>query len=212
MVIPLGLVMLFPECGIAVRLLLPPLLGIAAVVAVFYGGDRRGRLAAKLGIRPVRCGKLGISFFFAFLLAAACGLLTAAFQALLEYLQVDFEAEQPLVELAAHSDFATWLLIAFAVCIAVPAAEELIFRRALYGWLLPLGVWSATVLTALVFSLCHMFLLGIPGLFLLGFGFQRLFCRFRNLVYPVFVHAVFNLITLCAMLVAPETGQGGGLI
>lgn len=94
------------------------------------------------------------------------------------------------------------LLLVGAVIVA-PVVEEIGFRRVLFGLFRPLGAWPAILMSCAVFSLVHGFLLGIPGLFLLGFLFQYAYLRTRNLTAAVLLHMVVNLIATAAALIEP---------
>lgn len=63
------------------------------------------------------------------------------------------------------------------VIILVPISEEVFFRRGLYGVLRPLGAWTALIVTSLLFSAVHFFLLGFPSLFLMGLVFQLVYLK-----------------------------------
>lgn len=206
LLVPPLLFALFPGCGIAVKLFLPSLLGIAAVTAVLSGGDSPAQLPKKAGLGRMRWRATGFTIGFMLPLTIAVGVTTSCFQLLLKKFGIDFAECQPLLEFAAQADATTLVLVVLAVCVLVPIAEELLFRRAMFGALLPLGETPALIFTALIFALCHGFLLGLPGLFLLGAGFQYLYRRYQNLAYPLLAHAFFNFIPICAVLLSISSG------
>ena len=123
---------------------------------------------------------------------------------LLEFLQWDFSTRQSILEMAQNSPATVfWLLFLFTAGI-VPFFEEIVFRRALYSLLLPLGKGTALITGAAIFSAMHFFLLGAPGLFFFGIVLQLLFLRTKNLLVPIAVHSLFN----ASAMIAAHFGQG----
>ena len=53
---------------------------------------------------------------------------------------------------------------------------------------------------ALLFAAVHLFLVGFPGLFLLGCGFQYLYLRRRNLACSMIAHGIVNTIAFAVNL------------
>ena len=91
-------------------------------------------------------------------------------------------------------------MLSVLVTVIVPVAEELLFRRILFAGLLPFGNNCAWIGTACVFSACHLFLAGAPGLFVIGLGFQWLYCRYKNLAASILAHGALNSCTILAVL------------
>ena len=120
------------------------------------------------------------------------GGVNCVWQAGLTALDIPFEAEQSAVGMVRDSSgIGLWKLF-FALCVFTPLIEELLFRRIVYGFLLRFGFWKAFFGTALLFSVCHFFIGGVGGLFILGMGFQLMYLRFRNLGASVLLHALIN--------------------
>jgi membrane protease YdiL (CAAX protease family) len=93
------------------------------------------------------------------------------------------------------------LLFIFAV-IAAPIIEEIIFRRALFGWLRHrFGVGAAIVVSSLVFGILH-FLDGwgsVAAAGIMGFAFASIVQVQRTLWIGVFAHATNNAIWVLAL-------------
>ena len=84
------------------------------------------------------------------------------------------------------------ILVAVLVALVIPAVEELVFRRLLYGLFRPLGGVVALGLTATLFGCVHFFLLGLPSLIFMGVVFQIAFLTSRNLLVPFMIHMIIN--------------------
>ena len=119
---------------------------------------------------------------------------------LLTALNVHFEAEQYAMKVIANARGGDVVKLFFSLCIFAPLTEELLFRRIIYGSLLKISYSMAVLMTALVFSLCHFFVAGIPGLLVLGLGFQFSYLKFRNLSAAVILHAMVNSFAFWAAL------------
>ncbi len=118
--------------------------------------------------------------------------VTALWLMALKTFGVDAGPFQTLMVWAANADVPELILLLVLTALAVPAVEELFFRRILYGLLRPWGAWTALLGTSAIFSAVHGFLPGAPGLFLMGAAFQLLYCRTRNLAVPVICHGLLN--------------------
>ena len=92
------------------------------------------------------------------------------------------------------------VIIGITTIIFAPIGEEIVFRRMLYGLLMPLGSVKALLLTAFLFSIAHFYLVGIPGLFFLALILQLLYLNTRNLWCPIQVHVIFNALSFVSIL------------
>lgn len=119
---------------------------------------------------------------------------------LLTALNLHFEAEQYAMKVIAGARGGDVVKLFFSLCIFAPLTEELLFRRIIYSLLLKISYSMAVVMTALTFSLCHFFVAGIPGLLVLGLGFQFSYLKFRNLSAAVILHAMVNSFAFWAAL------------
>lgn len=87
--------------------------------------------------------------------------------------------------------------MAVGLGLITPLGEELLYRGVVQSIfhrnMTPI---AAILLSALVFALSHGVLYVIPGVTLLGIILAYVFYRTGSLVYPVIIHAVFNLFSL----------------
>ena len=107
---------------------------------------------------------------------------------------------QPLAESLKEASLPEIVIIGITTIIFAPIGEEIVFRRMLYGLLIPLGSVKALLLTAFLFSLAHFYLVGISGLFFLALILQLLYLNTRNLWCPIQVHVIFNALSFVSIL------------
>lgn len=127
-----------------------------------------------------------------------CGslLITHLWQYLLEVCRIPYAPEQGLIQLVRGAGGGTFMKMLLLTAVAVPLAEELMFRRSLYALLSRAGGPAGFVGSAAVFAAAHGFLLGIPGLFFMGLVFQTLANIRRNLWCSVLCHGLHNSIVV----------------
>ena len=169
---------------------------VAALTFLLLANPRMN-LAAKLGIGKLRLADVK---------TALCGLIAVyAFELatlppwgfVLRRMEVDYSEKQSLLNLCAGADWKLFIWLLLLVGLVIPAAEELFFRRLLFGALRPLGVFPALFLTAAIFGALHWFIYGIWVLTFFGIVLQWIYLRTGNLAAGILAHSVFNLASLC---------------
>lgn len=174
--------------------------GLAALVAGVAVWPPQGKIFAKLGIRPLKWPDVWIAVAICAAVLLLGGAATAGWQALLDLTGIPYQEEQDLLKVIAGASPAVLVLLGFALMVTVPVAEEIFFRRLLFGLFRPLGVWTAILLTSFLFACAHFFLYGAPALFLMGIGFQFAYLLRRNLCTAILVHGLCNLCALAGTL------------
>ena len=172
-----------------------PGLGIVIMAALLI---RAGGWQA-LRIRLPDCKDIKYCLAGTCLVVTACAAITALWKLLLKNCGIPFAEEQSLMILAKNIHGMDFLFFALLVTIPIPIAEELLFRRILYALLLPAGRMFAVLSCSAVFAAVHCHIAGIPGLFVVGAGFQLLFLNRKNLLVPIMSHLLFNT---CAVISA----------
>lgn len=172
------------------------LLAVPCLLGAVAMWPPQGKLAAKLGIRPPGWADAGTALLVCVAVLAVGGVLTEGWRALLDRCGIPYQPEQDLLQAIPDASPAVLIALGAVVVVAVPAAEEIFFRRILFGLLRPLGAWRAVLLTSLIFSLVHFFLLGVPALFVMGLGFQLAYLLRRNLAAAMLAHGLVNLYAL----------------
>jgi membrane protease YdiL (CAAX protease family) len=85
----------------------------------------------------------------------------------------------------------------FAIAIAAPLVEELLFRGLLQNALgRHLPIWGAIILSSFLFSLVHLQPYAIPGLMSLGIAFGYLYHRTGSLRTNIMLHMANNALAL----------------
>ena len=89
------------------------------------------------------------------------------------------------------------IVLAIALVVVAPVAEEIFFRGIVYNaWLREFGVWRAVIGSAALFALIHGSIFVIPAIFGLGIALALLYRRTGSLPASMAMHATFNGITL----------------
>ena len=122
----------------------------------------------------------------------AVGFATFLWQKLLVFFGIPFEEKQQLLTMIKDYHGGKLFQLYFGVCVIPPLTEELLFRRLIYGELLRFGFMPAFIVTALMFSLCHFFISGMPGLFILGLAFQYVYLKEKNISAAMLLHWLVN--------------------
>jgi membrane protease YdiL (CAAX protease family) len=93
------------------------------------------------------------------------------------------------------------IVLAVALMVVAPVAEEIFFRGIVYNaWLREFGVRRAIIGSALLFALIHGSIFVIPSIFGLGIVLALLYRRTGSLPASIAMHATFNGITLVLAL------------
>jgi membrane protease YdiL (CAAX protease family) len=168
------------ESSIGALLQVAIVFGVVMLIAL--GRDKRVLFALR---RPSSWGRaLGISL-------AVIGAVVLLAQALSPF--IDPEAEQGLTPTYWDSDripqFAGY---AFAVIVAAPIVEELVFRGAGFTLLRPFGARVAVLGTGVAFGLAHGLVEGLPIITAFGLGLGYLRERTESIYPCVVLHSAFN--------------------
>ena len=178
---------------------------LASVAAVFilvksYSGSFRETLQA-LGFKHFPVRMLWYAFPLALAIMIAGGGVTLLWSTLAELCNIQFGVP-PTVAAALSRD--SWLVTALLVTalLAAPVFEEIFFRRALFDalrYFLP--GWAAVILASLAFAAMHMSLLQLPGLWLMGALWQKIYLKNGTLYSSVILHFFNNVIAVIMLLI-----------
>ncbi len=189
--------------------------GTAALLLslLLYGG-LMGFVALQVGDVPGTAAVLGLKKD-RFLPAAAWGLLAGVLGFGLNYALLELSERlmgswgwldswlRGLMEIDAGSVPGRWdmAVTALVVLLLAPFCEEVFFRGYLYPAMRErVGMASAVALNAMLFSLVHFSIYGLPGRFALGMLFCLLYEYSGNLAAPLTAHALNNLLALLVPL------------
>ena len=180
----------------------PTILLIAFEALVFYfAGHKRGRLAAKLAVRPLKKHDFYSCLKWYGVIMLSVPATNIVWGKIISLLGIECAEKQELMELLQTLSFGRFIFFLVVVAGLVPIAEEIIFRRSIYALWLKINPGSAFLGTAALFSAVHFFINGFAGLFLVGIIFQAAFLRNRNLLVSILLHGAFNatsvILTYC---------------
>lgn len=152
----------------------------------------------KLGIKLVTLCDVLIVVIIAAGIIVMSGLVSKFWRLQLEHFGFKFNAKQPVAEIIAAGSRFDLIILYISVCIITPIVEEVLFRRLIYGIIQKYSALAAFAGTALIFALVHFFVPGLPGLFILGCGFQFIFLFRKNLACAMLAHAIVNSLAFFA--------------
>lgn len=174
---------------------------LAFVIAFFikksYYKDEK--ISSILGIQKLSLKDIK-SIFAIWLLVVLC-LIPAmiVWKSFLVYFNIPHAEQQELMLLIKEASCLELGILFFLVAISAPLSEEIFIRRFLYGAVEELaGMKVAIVFTAIAFAIAHFYLLGLPGLLILGFALQFLYLSTNNLASSILFHGFFNTCSLLA--------------
>lgn len=179
---------------------------LLAVLLMFALIPPMGNVAGKLGVRKLRPIDLGF-VLLGLLLIYIWQIFTLPLWAkLLDVCDLAVEQRQVLLVECGRSSTLEFLVILAVAGVLIPFAEEVIFRRLFFGFCRPVGMWTALIVTSLIFAVAHDFLYGLPALFGLGAIFQLQYLRTGNLLTPALTHMIYNLLSLTLVFVMGRYG------
>lgn len=154
----------------------------------------------KMGIHRLEVADLKMIAGCYFFIIFTSALINPLWIMLLHKLGIPFSERQEIVLLLMRS--APWAraMIFISGCLLTPLVEEVLFRRLIYAQWLKLHAKSAFAGTMVIFALLHFFVLGIPGLLIMGGCFQYIFLKRQNLLSAVCLHALVNSIAFSMSL------------
>jgi membrane protease YdiL (CAAX protease family) len=180
-----------------------PSIGLLAVVLM-----RGGRLQDIFGLGKVpivRAVVLGIGLgILAFALATGVRLFVG-------YFAGNAEAPQKLVQefrdAAKGSNTTLIMAITLSATVVAPLNEEILFRGMFYpGFARILGRGPSALLMAIAFALVHDTLIDAPSLAMLALCLTLAYEVTGSLLVPIFMHAMFNGISLFVMWYCVKAG------
>lgn len=163
-----------------------------AVVSVVVAKSRKVDVYEATGVKKRVNGKLvGLCFLVAVVAIYLFSHLTSVFLDFLSLCGYTSESQSIIVD-----SFWKLLLYVVILCVTPAFAEELLFRGTILSGLKKVGMWTALVVSSLIFSFMH----GTPDQtihqFIIGLLVGYLFIKTGNLWISVIVHFFNNFITI----------------
>ena len=111
-------------------------------------------------------------------------------------------------DLVTPTGFGQPVDITLAVLIAViltPIAEELLFRGVIFNFLRSkLTISKAIIFTSVIFALVHVYVGLLIGSFILGLALTWIYYKWKNITYPIVLHAFINLLPFLLGVMAKQ--------
>ncbi len=135
------------------------------------------------------------------LLFPALLVLSLACKFAAELLKLGADTQQLVVKQALETGAGGFAVLFASAVILAPIAEELAFRRALFGFLQGFaGTFPAFVTSSAIFAASHCSLAQFPSLFALGLALQWTCLRWKSLTPAILLHSLHNAISMGALL------------
>jgi len=176
-------------------------LGIAAIVLLLR--SLRIRRSEAFGIVPGSLFRAGGRALF-YLLAALPPVWFLAFlsEQILTRLNLPLKSQEAMQLFLESDSGLTLSTIAFTAVVAAPLFEELFFRGLVYPALKQrTGFAAALVVTSILFAAIHFHVLSFLPLTVLAIGLTLAYEATGNLLVPIVMHSVFNLMTIVCMVI-----------
>jgi len=187
-----------PESHIFLAGSIPMVLGMVIPLTAFYNYYRRHHQQPALKLHLE--GIVGTAAEALFLFLAVVPLILVIFEGwdlVLTSLGIEAQPQDLILRIQEQKLSWNFLLIAVIVTLAVPVAEELLFRGFTYRFLKGrMPGWAAMLASSTFFALMHFNLVSFLPLLALGCWLCYSYEKSRNLLVPILVHALFNGNTL----------------
>jgi len=127
-------------------------------------------------------------------------LLTAVVYLIMELFHANTKGPR-LADIFLHAPLLPTVLIVVFATILAPLAEEMLFRRIIFGFMASyFGLWPSLFAVAAFFAFFHDATVQYLGLFTLAAVLQMLYLRHRSLWPAIMLHAMNNALTLSLLL------------
>ena len=167
----------------------------------------RGQILERFGLYEIHWKRVILSTFLGLIsiYAVVAAINLAGFPRFLESVFGELDLQEAVRMLAEAKDKNVKIAMVISAVILAPLIEEVIFRGYIYPAMKQLThTVFAIVFSSLFFSLVHGNVLNSLSLFVVGAALAIVYEKSGSLVAPIALHAVFNGISVCAILFYPE--------
>lgn len=121
------------------------------------------------------------------------------------FIPVLFDIIMPyIMDISISEGEISYVYIFISAVILAPLVEEVVFRGYLMNkWVDKYGLNKGIWFSSLVFMIVHIQSLFIPQL-LLGLFCAIIYAKYKNLLYPIVAHALYNLFVIIPAVLTPE--------
>ncbi len=178
----------------------PPLLSLATILMICKFTDPDKPFSEKLGLNKWQLRNVWICVAVCVFMLGVSAFTTINFKKFLDFFDIHYQPPA-FLSLALSCDTTGFILLAIAAAIIAPVAEEILFRRVIYGYIAArVGIAGSVVLTSMLFAMIHDSFAQFPALFLLGVAFQLTYLHFHSLYPAILLHFLNNAAAVCAIL------------
>lgn len=178
----------------------PPLLSLATILMICKFTDPDKSFFEKLGLNKWQLRNVWICVAVCVFMLGVSAFTTINFKKFLDFFDIHYRPPA-FLSLALSCDTTGFILLAIAAAIIAPVAEEILFRRVIYGYIAArVGIAGSVVLTSMLFAMIHDSFAQFPALFLLGVAFQLTYLHFHSLYPAILLHFLNNAAAVCAIL------------
>ena len=178
----------------------PPLLSLATILMICKFTDPDKPFSEKLGLNKWQLRNVWICVAVCVFMLGVSAFTTINFKKILDFFDIHYRPPA-FLSLALSCDTTGFILLAIAAAIIAPVAEEILFRRVIYGYIAArVGIAGSVVLTSMLFAMIHDSFAQFPALFLLGVAFQLTYLHFHSLYPAILLHFLNNAAAVCAIL------------
>ena len=178
----------------------PPLLSLATILMICKFTDPDKPFSEKLGLNKWQLRNVWICVAVCVFMLGVSAFTTINFKKFLDFFDIHYQPPA-FLSLALSCDTTGFILLAIAAAIIAPVAEEILFRRVIYGYIAArVGIAGSVVLTSMLFAMIHDSFAQFPALFLLGVAFQLTYLHFHSLYPSIVLHFLNNGAAVCAIL------------
>ena len=169
---------------------IPQVGNLIAVFGYLYS-TKRDPVAQFFRNSTTTAKNVGLSVSTSVSLVAQNLLLVFAFTLLMEKLGKTLTVPMPDL-----TNFGTFLLALFTVCVLPAIGEELLFRGVFVTALKEKGEATAILFSALIFALMHFNLAQLIHQFIVGLVLGYVYVKTKNLIYCMVIHFVNNAVAI----------------
>lgn len=179
----------------------PPLLSLATILIIFKFTDRQRPFSEKLGLNNWQLRNFWICVAICVFMLGVSAFTTINFKKFLDFFNIQCRPPA-FLSLALSCDTTGFILLAIAAAIVAPVAEEILFRRVIYGFIAArVGIAGSVVITSTLFAMIHDSFAQLPALFLLGVAFQLTYLHFHSLYPAIVLHFLNNAAAIFGILI-----------
>ncbi|NMM67726.1 CPBP family intramembrane metalloprotease [Bacillus clausii] len=172
-------------------------IGLIAILLILRKDeDRGGGPPGKKATVPETIAWSLIGIFLVFATQTVAGLIEQ------QLLGIDQGSENTAQLVEVAQDFLPFILV---VAILGPIIEELVFRKAIFGWIyVRTNFFVAALISSIIFAVIHFDFEHILVYAAMGFSFAFLYVKTKRIIVPIISHMAINSFVVIVQVVFAE--------